>query len=160
MCCSFVLAITLWYLLLAETLNFDKVIRRLDFPRMLWISWRADVLIFISFCLFIACFCMGSQSNIYLTVILFLSFWLCFLGPLYKSSSVFWIDCLFLASQPPVVKTEMVTISDATQRTEISTKEIPIVQTETKTITYESSQVWWWVRLQSSFYYSYVDQHR
>ncbi|XP_059698086.1 band 4.1-like protein 2 isoform X12 [Haemorhous mexicanus] len=42
---------------------------------------------------------------------------------------------------PPVVKTEMVTISDATQRTEISTKEIPIVQTETKTITYESSQL-------------------
>ncbi|XP_027546902.1 band 4.1-like protein 2 isoform X3 [Neopelma chrysocephalum] len=44
-------------------------------------------------------------------------------------------------SEPPVVKTEMVTISDATQRTEISTKEIPIVQTETKTITYESSQL-------------------
>ncbi|XP_017684026.1 PREDICTED: band 4.1-like protein 2 isoform X14 [Lepidothrix coronata] len=43
--------------------------------------------------------------------------------------------------KPPVVKTEMVTISDATQRTEISTKEIPIVQTETKTITYESSQL-------------------
>ncbi|XP_041872497.1 band 4.1-like protein 2 isoform X22 [Corvus kubaryi] len=40
---------------------------------------------------------------------------------------------------PPVVKTEMVTISDAAQRTEISTKEIPIVQTET--ITYESSQL-------------------
>ncbi|XP_015413301.1 PREDICTED: band 4.1-like protein 2 isoform X11 [Myotis davidii] len=42
---------------------------------------------------------------------------------------------------PPVVKTEMVTISDASQRTEISTKEVPIVQTETKTITYESSQI-------------------
>ncbi|XP_035880618.1 band 4.1-like protein 2 isoform X16 [Phyllostomus discolor] len=42
---------------------------------------------------------------------------------------------------PPVVKTEMVTISDASQRTEISTKEVPIVQTETKTITYESPQV-------------------
>ncbi|XP_060128678.1 band 4.1-like protein 2 isoform X13 [Zootoca vivipara] len=41
---------------------------------------------------------------------------------------------------PPVVKTEMVTISDASQRTEISTKEVPIVQTETKTITYESPQ--------------------
>lgn len=37
----------------------------------------------------------------------------------------------------------MVTISDATQRTEISTKEVPIVQTETKTITYESPQVQW-----------------
>ncbi|NXI20232.1 E41L2 protein, partial [Irena cyanogastra] len=48
---------------------------------------------------------------------------------------------LICYSEPPVVKTEMVTISDATQRTEISTKEIPIVQTETKTITYESSQV-------------------
>ncbi|XP_066171487.1 band 4.1-like protein 2 isoform X12 [Sylvia atricapilla] len=45
------------------------------------------------------------------------------------------------ADKPPVVKTEMVTISDATQRTEIATKEIPIVQTETKTITYESSQL-------------------
>ncbi|XP_048155704.1 band 4.1-like protein 2 isoform X25 [Corvus hawaiiensis] len=45
------------------------------------------------------------------------------------------------ADKPPVVKTEMVTISDAAQRTEISTKEIPIVQTETKTITYESSQL-------------------
>uniref|UniRef100_A0A8D2PPY7 Erythrocyte membrane protein band 4.1 like 2 n=1 Tax=Zosterops lateralis melanops TaxID=1220523 RepID=A0A8D2PPY7_ZOSLA len=48
---------------------------------------------------------------------------------------------LICCSEPPVVKTEMVTISDASQRTEISTKEIPIVQTETKTITYESSQV-------------------
>nr|XP_012313752.1 band 4.1-like protein 2 isoform X11 [Aotus nancymaae] len=45
-----------------------------------------------------------------------------------------------LAAKPPVVKTEMVTISDASQRTEISTKEVPIVQTETKTITYESPQ--------------------
>ncbi|XP_019375829.1 PREDICTED: band 4.1-like protein 2 isoform X8 [Gavialis gangeticus] len=45
------------------------------------------------------------------------------------------------ADKPPVVKTEMVTISDATQRTEISTKEVPIVQTETKTITYESPQL-------------------
>ncbi|XP_066171483.1 band 4.1-like protein 2 isoform X8 [Sylvia atricapilla] len=48
---------------------------------------------------------------------------------------------LICCSEPPVVKTEMVTISDATQRTEIATKEIPIVQTETKTITYESSQL-------------------
>ncbi|XP_048346705.1 band 4.1-like protein 2 isoform X10 [Sphaerodactylus townsendi] len=44
-------------------------------------------------------------------------------------------------TKPPVVKTEMVTISDASQRTEISTKEVPIVQTETKTITYESPQL-------------------
>ncbi|KAM3856619.1 band 4.1-like protein 2 isoform 5-T5 [Vipera latastei] len=44
------------------------------------------------------------------------------------------------AQGPPLIKTEMVTISDASQRTEISTKEVPIVQTETKTITYESPQ--------------------
>ncbi|KPP67488.1 hypothetical protein Z043_113916 [Scleropages formosus] len=45
--------------------------------------------------------------------------------------------------QPPVVKTEMVTISDtfAAQKTEISTKEVPIVHTETKTITYEAAQL-------------------
>ncbi|XP_015413291.1 PREDICTED: band 4.1-like protein 2 isoform X2 [Myotis davidii] len=48
---------------------------------------------------------------------------------------------IICCSEPPVVKTEMVTISDASQRTEISTKEVPIVQTETKTITYESSQI-------------------
>jgi hypothetical protein len=47
------------------------------------------------------------------------------------------------ASKPPVVKTEMVTISDtfAAQKTEIATKEVPIVHTETKTITYEAAQV-------------------
>uniref|UniRef100_A0A8C5YA89 Erythrocyte membrane protein band 4.1 like 2 n=1 Tax=Microcebus murinus TaxID=30608 RepID=A0A8C5YA89_MICMU len=48
--------------------------------------------------------------------------------------------CHWSPEDPPVVKTEMVTISDASQRTEISTKEVPIVQTETKTITYESPQ--------------------
>ncbi|XP_075196001.1 band 4.1-like protein 2 isoform X3 [Anomaloglossus baeobatrachus] len=48
---------------------------------------------------------------------------------------------IICCSEPPVVKTEMVTISDATQRTEISTKEVPIVQTETKTITFESAQL-------------------
>uniref|UniRef100_A0A673BH92 FERM domain-containing protein n=1 Tax=Sphaeramia orbicularis TaxID=375764 RepID=A0A673BH92_9TELE len=48
-----------------------------------------------------------------------------------------------LPSQPPVVKTEMVTISDtfAAQKTEIATKEVPIVHTETKTITYEAAQL-------------------
>lgn len=48
-----------------------------------------------------------------------------------------------LRPQPPVVKTEMVTISDtfAAQKTEIATKEVPIVHTETKTITYEAAQV-------------------
>ncbi|XP_061097585.1 band 4.1-like protein 2 isoform X4 [Conger conger] len=46
-------------------------------------------------------------------------------------------------SEPPVVKTEMVTISDtfAAQKTEISTKEVPIVHTETKTITYEAAEL-------------------
>uniref|UniRef100_A0A8C5CDF0 Erythrocyte membrane protein band 4.1 like 2 n=1 Tax=Gadus morhua TaxID=8049 RepID=A0A8C5CDF0_GADMO len=46
-------------------------------------------------------------------------------------------------SEPPVVKTEMVTISDtfAAQKTHITTKEVPIVHTETKTITYEAAQV-------------------
>ncbi|XP_051500781.1 band 4.1-like protein 2 isoform X9 [Myxocyprinus asiaticus] len=46
-------------------------------------------------------------------------------------------------TKPPVVKTEMVTISDtfAAQKTEISTKEVPIVHTETKTITYEAAQM-------------------
>ncbi|XP_034143646.1 band 4.1-like protein 2 isoform X17 [Esox lucius] len=47
------------------------------------------------------------------------------------------------AQGPPVVKTEMVTISDtfAAQKTEIATKEVPIVHTETKTITYEAAQL-------------------
>uniref|UniRef100_A0A4W3I4N3 Erythrocyte membrane protein band 4.1 like 2 n=1 Tax=Callorhinchus milii TaxID=7868 RepID=A0A4W3I4N3_CALMI len=45
-------------------------------------------------------------------------------------------------SEPPVVKTEMVTISDtvSSDKMEIATKEVPIVQTETKTITYEAAQ--------------------
>ncbi|XP_061127038.1 band 4.1-like protein 2 isoform X1 [Syngnathus typhle] len=45
-------------------------------------------------------------------------------------------------SQPPVVKTETVTISDtfAEHKSEIATKEVPIVHTETKTITYEAAQ--------------------
>ncbi|XP_030201884.1 band 4.1-like protein 2 isoform X7 [Gadus morhua] len=45
--------------------------------------------------------------------------------------------------KPPVVKTEMVTISDtfAAQKTHITTKEVPIVHTETKTITYEAAQL-------------------
>ncbi|XP_059501387.1 band 4.1-like protein 2 isoform X16 [Stegostoma tigrinum] len=44
--------------------------------------------------------------------------------------------------KPPVVKTEMVTIADTASpdKTEIATKEVPIVQTETKTITYEAAQ--------------------
>uniref|UniRef100_A0A672Q9G5 Protein 4.1 n=1 Tax=Sinocyclocheilus grahami TaxID=75366 RepID=A0A672Q9G5_SINGR len=43
----------------------------------------------------------------------------------------------------PVVKTKTITISDVTNslRSEIASKDIPIVHTETKTITYESAQV-------------------
>ncbi|XP_044290650.1 protein 4.1 isoform X16 [Varanus komodoensis] len=44
--------------------------------------------------------------------------------------------------QPPLVKTQTVTISDVsnTLKSEIPTKEVPIVHTETKTITYEAAQ--------------------
>ncbi|XP_063168051.1 protein 4.1 isoform X15 [Candoia aspera] len=44
--------------------------------------------------------------------------------------------------QPPLVKTQTVTISDVfnTVKSEIPTKEVPIVHTETKTITYEAAQ--------------------
>ncbi|NWZ39103.1 EPB41 protein, partial [Brachypodius atriceps] len=43
---------------------------------------------------------------------------------------------------PPLVKTQTVTISDmsSTVKSEIPTKEVPIVHTETKTITYEAAQ--------------------
>nr|XP_023698956.1 protein 4.1-like isoform X6 [Paramormyrops kingsleyae] len=45
--------------------------------------------------------------------------------------------------QPPLVKTQTVTISEgsASLHTDISTMEVPIVHTETKTITYESAQL-------------------
>lgn len=57
---------------------------------------------------------------------------------LYSLSTVSWP-----LSQSPVVKTKTITISDVTNslRSEITTKDIPIVHTETKTITYESAQV-------------------
>ncbi|XP_070619947.1 protein 4.1 isoform X28 [Erythrolamprus reginae] len=44
---------------------------------------------------------------------------------------------------PPLVKTQTVTISDAsnTVKSEIPTKDVPIVHTETKTITYEAAQI-------------------
>ncbi|XP_042296080.1 protein 4.1 isoform X3 [Sceloporus undulatus] len=44
--------------------------------------------------------------------------------------------------EPPLVKTQTVTISDVsnTVKSEIPTKEVPIVHTETKTITYEAAQ--------------------
>ncbi|XP_076213706.1 protein 4.1 isoform X31 [Aptenodytes patagonicus] len=46
------------------------------------------------------------------------------------------------ADGPPLVKTQTVTISDvsSTVKSEIPTKEVPIVHTETKTITYEAAQ--------------------
>ncbi|XP_063274972.1 protein 4.1 isoform X23 [Prinia subflava] len=46
------------------------------------------------------------------------------------------------ADGPPLVKTQTVTISDmsSTAKSEIPTKEVPIVHTETKTITYEAAQ--------------------
>ncbi|XP_047403569.1 protein 4.1 isoform X17 [Sciurus carolinensis] len=44
--------------------------------------------------------------------------------------------------KPPLVKTQTVTISDTANavKSEISTKDVPIVHTETKTITYEAAQ--------------------
>ncbi|MBN3321401.1 EPB41 protein, partial [Atractosteus spatula] len=44
---------------------------------------------------------------------------------------------------PPLVKTQTVTISDVSNsvRSDFSTKEVPIVHTETKTITYEAAQL-------------------
>ncbi|XP_063274949.1 protein 4.1 isoform X3 [Prinia subflava] len=49
---------------------------------------------------------------------------------------------LICCFQPPLVKTQTVTISDmsSTAKSEIPTKEVPIVHTETKTITYEAAQ--------------------
>ncbi|CAN8200819.1 unnamed protein product [Coccothraustes coccothraustes] len=46
------------------------------------------------------------------------------------------------ADGPPLVKTQTVTISDVSSavKSEIHTKEVPIVHTETKTITYEAAQ--------------------
>ncbi|NWW30813.1 EPB41 protein, partial [Panurus biarmicus] len=46
------------------------------------------------------------------------------------------------ADGPPLVKTQTVTISDMSSsvKSEIPTKEVPIVHTETKTITYEAAQ--------------------
>uniref|UniRef100_A0A8C4T631 Protein 4.1 n=1 Tax=Erpetoichthys calabaricus TaxID=27687 RepID=A0A8C4T631_ERPCA len=45
--------------------------------------------------------------------------------------------------EPPLVKTQTVTISDASSfmKSDITTKDVPIVHTETKTITYEAAQI-------------------
>ncbi|XP_063143628.1 protein 4.1 isoform X35 [Rattus norvegicus] len=47
-----------------------------------------------------------------------------------------------IAPKPPLVKTQTVTISDTANavKSEIPTKDVPIVHTETKTITYEAAQ--------------------
>ncbi|XP_042194624.1 protein 4.1 isoform X2 [Callorhinchus milii] len=48
----------------------------------------------------------------------------------------------FSQAQPPLVKTQTVTISDVSNaENEIATKEVPVVHTETKTITYEAAQL-------------------
>ncbi|XP_053066117.1 protein 4.1 isoform X10 [Acinonyx jubatus] len=49
---------------------------------------------------------------------------------------------LIRSFQPPLVKTQTVTISDTASalKSEIPTKDVPIVHTETKTITYEAAQ--------------------
>nr|XP_030727837.1 protein 4.1 isoform X7 [Globicephala melas] len=49
---------------------------------------------------------------------------------------------LIRSFQPPLVKTQTVTISDTANavKSEIPTKDVPIVHTETKTITYEAAQ--------------------
>ncbi|XP_035295454.1 protein 4.1 isoform X7 [Cricetulus griseus] len=51
-------------------------------------------------------------------------------------------ECLGVEEQPPLVKTQTVTISDTANavKSEIPTKDVPIVHTETKTITYEAAQ--------------------
>ncbi|XP_034609704.1 protein 4.1 isoform X13 [Trachemys scripta elegans] len=52
------------------------------------------------------------------------------------------LPTLIRCFQPPLVKTQTVTISDVSNavKSEIPTKEVPIVHTETKTITYEAAQ--------------------
>ncbi|XP_035292334.1 protein 4.1b isoform X15 [Anguilla anguilla] len=57
---------------------------------------------------------------------------------LFLSNGPYLIRCF----QPPLVKTQTVTLSEASNSllSEITTKEVPIIHTETKTITYESAQ--------------------
>ncbi|XP_040612399.1 protein 4.1 isoform X3 [Mesocricetus auratus] len=52
------------------------------------------------------------------------------------------LPTLIRSFQPPLVKTQTVTISDTANavKSEIPTKDVPIVHTETKTITYEAAQ--------------------
>ncbi|XP_023616792.1 LOW QUALITY PROTEIN: protein 4.1 [Myotis lucifugus] len=69
--------------------------------------------------------------------------------PLGKQNGSFPDSCvgnqfptLIRSFQPPLVKTQTVTISDTANavKSEIPTKDVPIVHTETKTITYEAAQ--------------------
>ncbi|XP_032304895.1 protein 4.1 isoform X5 [Coturnix japonica] len=60
----------------------------------------------------------------------------------HDSSSASELPVVIRCFQPPLVKTQTVTISDVSNavKSEIPTKEVPIVHTETKTITYEAAQ--------------------
>uniref|UniRef100_A0A674DVW7 Protein 4.1-like n=1 Tax=Salmo trutta TaxID=8032 RepID=A0A674DVW7_SALTR len=62
------------------------------------------------------------------------------LGSEDTTNSIFPVCILPLSAQPNVVKTQTITISDVSNslRGDVSNKEVPIVHTETKTITYES----------------------
>ncbi|XP_036303460.1 protein 4.1 isoform X9 [Pipistrellus kuhlii] len=69
--------------------------------------------------------------------------------PLGKQNGSFPDSCvgnqfptLIRSFQPPLVKTQTVTLSDTANavKSEIPTKDVPIVHTETKTITYEAAQ--------------------
>uniref|UniRef100_A0A4W3JDJ2 Protein 4.1 n=1 Tax=Callorhinchus milii TaxID=7868 RepID=A0A4W3JDJ2_CALMI len=52
------------------------------------------------------------------------------------------VSLQFIFPLPPLVKTQTVTISDVSNaENEIATKEVPVVHTETKTITYEAAQL-------------------
>ncbi|XP_053432581.1 protein 4.1 isoform X10 [Nycticebus coucang] len=59
-----------------------------------------------------------------------------------KKTSVLPSERKFGGPEPPLVKTQTVTISDTANagKSEIPTKDVPIVHTETKTITYEAAQ--------------------
>ncbi|KAM7138810.1 protein 4.1 isoform 14-T17 [Macrochelys suwanniensis] len=63
-------------------------------------------------------------------------------GECHESNIDNGLPTLIRCFQPPLVKTQTVTISDVSNavKSEIPTKEVPIVHTETKTITYEAAQ--------------------
>ncbi|XP_061870651.1 protein 4.1 isoform X13 [Colius striatus] len=63
-------------------------------------------------------------------------------GQWHESAGAQGLPTVIRCFQPPLVKTQTVTISDVSSavKSEIPTKEVPIVHTETKTITYEAAQ--------------------